>query len=93
MQLMFISEIVSSTILFILIKYITYKITYDIGLSKIFNYMPFICHKCLQFWTLIFLYPILFITFNMHYLTFLIFGLLITILDAIAMHVDEKNNY
>lgn len=91
MNIMFIIEIITCLFIFLIIKILAYNITFKWGLPQYLNYKPYCCFKCLQFWWLLFTYPILYISSYTQYHTFLILGISLTILDAIAMHIDENN--
>ena len=85
-------EIILTIIVFFGVKALIYYLTDIKGLPAFLNYKPWICYKCFSFWSLLFLYINIFIIskFDMWYI--LIAGIVLTILDAIALIVDEKNN-
>ena len=74
--------------LFIPIKWICYKITEELGLPTFLNYMPYSCRKCLSFWSLMAIYISIGLVFHL-YITMAV-GAIITILDVIAVIVDQK---
>ena len=74
--------------LFIPIKWICYKITEEWGLPTFLNYMPYSCRKCLSFWSLMAIYISIGLVFHL-YITMAV-GAILTILDAIAVIVDQK---
>jgi len=86
---MMILQVILSIIVFFVVKCIIYNIT-EKGLPDFINYQPFNCYKCFSFWTLITLYIVILLSFSTW--AFSIAGIIITILDAIALTIDEKNN-
>lgn len=74
---------------FFVVRYISYKITNEIGLPKWLDYQPWICDTCLTFWTLITIYISIFLIIEA-YVT-LIGGISLAILNAIAMKVEQRN--
>lgn len=74
--------------LFIPIKWICYKITEEWGLPTFLNYMPYSCRKCLSFWSLMAIYISIGLVFHL-YITMAV-GAIITVLDVIAVIVDQK---
>lgn len=81
-------ELILTIIIFFITKYVIFIIT-EKGLPNFINYKPYCCYKCFSFWTLIFIYVNSIICLNTWYLS--IIGIIITILDAIALHIDENN--
>lgn len=84
-------EIFLTIIIFFGIKFIIFQLTDRIGIPAFLNYKPWICYKCFSFWSLLFLYINIFIIskYDMWYI--LIAGIILTILDAVALTVDENN--
>lgn len=74
--------------LFIVTTYFTYKLTEEWGLPKWLDYKPFICNKCFTFWSLLAIYLSIGLIFKL-YIT-LIVGLILSVANAIAMHINEK---
>ena len=74
--------------LFIPIKWICYKITEECGLPTFLNYMPYSCRKCLSFWSLMAIYISIGLVFHL-YITMAV-GAILTVLDVIAVIVDQK---
>lgn len=68
-------------------KYLTFNITEVWELPKWLNFKPFNCNLCLTFWTLIALYTTLWI---LGYWWTGISGIILAILNAIAMYIDQK---
>lgn len=75
--------------LFLLVKMLTYKITDEWGLPKWLDYKPFNCYLCLTFWTLLAVYLTIGLIFNLKITLFV--GIIIAVLNAIAMYIDQKN--
>lgn len=74
--------------LFFPIKWLCWKITEVWGLPTFLDYMPWVCRKCLSFWSLISIYIAIGLVFQL-YITLGV-GVLLTILDTIAVIVDQK---
>ena len=91
-----IGQLLAMLIIFIATKYMTYNITEVWGLPKWLQYKPFVCNTCLTFWSLVAIYTTLLI---MGYTWLGISGLIMAVLNAIAMYIDQKqktesiNNY
>lgn len=75
--------------LFIPVKWLTYNITEKWGLPEWLDYKPFSCYLCLTFWSLTVVYLTVGLVFKA-YVT-LGAGLLLTVLNAVAMYIDQKN--
>lgn len=73
---------------FIGVVWLTYRITEVWGLPKFLQYKPFNCWTCLTFWTLTFIYGSIWL---MGYSITGIGGLILAVLNAIAMKVNQKN--
>ena len=52
------------------------------------QWKPWICKLCLSFWSLLFSYVIIGLSFNLWY--FMITGIILSIFTAIAMYIDQK---
>ena len=74
--------------LFFPIKWVCYEITEVWGLPTFLDYMPWVCRKCLSFWSLISVYLAIGFIFQL-YITLGV-GVLLTILDTIAVIIDQK---
>lgn len=83
-------EIILTISIFFISKYIIYRVT-EKGMPEWLNYQPYICRKCFTFWSLLFLYINIFIVSNYTSWYILIVGILLTILDTIALHIAENN--
>ena len=82
-------EILLVPIIFVIVTAFTYWITEYDNVPRWLHYKPFICYKCLTFWSLIS------IGIAMFLLGFIITGVALIVLGAlngIAKHIDEKNN-
>ena len=75
--------------LFLPVKMLTYKITDEWGLPKWLDYKPFNCSLCLTFWSLLAVYLTIGLIFNLKITLFI--GIIIAVLNAIAMYIDQKN--
>lgn len=75
--------------LFIPVKWLTYNITEKWGLPEWLDYKPFSCYLCLTFWSLMAVYLTVGLVFKA-YVT-LGAGVLLTVLNAVAMYIDQKN--
>ena len=91
-----VGQLLAMLVIFLITKYLTYNITEVWGLPKWLQYKPFICNTCLTFWSLVAIYTTLLI---MGYQWLGISGLIMAVLNAIAMYIDQKrktvdvNNY
>lgn len=83
-------QVILILLIFIITRYLTYKITEEWGLPKWLQYKPFICEVCLAFWSLLGIYISIGLIFGL-WIT-LIGGIILAILNAIAMKVHQKNN-
>lgn len=82
-------QVIAALITFVLIAFFAWYVTEKRRLIPVFlEYKPFNCRKCLTFW----LGEALFLSIGIiyHLWVFTTVGCLITALNAIAMHVDEK---
>lgn len=82
-------QIILVLALFLVVKYLAYYITEVWGLPEWLNYKPWNCKLCLTFWSLLATY--LTVGFAWELWLTLSVGVLLTILNAIAMWVDQKN--
>lgn len=91
-----IGQLLAMLVIFLATKYFTYKLTEVWGLPKWLQYKPFVCNTCLTFWSLVAIYTTLLI---IGYTWLGISGLIMAVLNAIAMYIDQKqktesiNNY
>lgn len=80
-------------IIFSIVGYFTWWFTEDKDIGHIpefLDYKPFQCRMCLTFWLLVAIYVAFGISFKLW--VFLIFGVILAILNAIAMYVHQKQN-
>ena len=82
-------QFIGVIIIFLIVVPVVYYFTEIKKLPVWLQYQPFICRKCCTFWTLTGIYVVLGISFKLWVL--LISGIILAILNAIAMHIDEKN--
>ena len=75
--------------LFILIRYLAWKVTEEWGLPEWLQYKPWNCKLCFTFWSLLATYLSIGLIFNL-YIT-LIGGIALAIMNALAMWIDQKN--
>ena len=77
-------------IIFIVVKYLAWKVTEEDRVPEFLHYEPYICFKCLSFWSLM----ALFIACGLlcHLWITMAVGTILTILDTIAYIIHEKNN-
>lgn len=75
--------------LFLPVKWLTYNITEKWGLPEWLDYKPFSCYLCLTFWSLMAVYLTVGLVFKA-YVT-LGAGVLLTVLNAVAMYIDQRN--
>jgi len=83
-------QAIAALIIFFVVKYGAYWLTEVKGLPEWLDYKPFSCNLCLTFWTLMGIYTTLWLSFVcLFYMT--MYGYTLTILNAIAMWVDQKD--
>lgn len=82
------AQLLAMLVIFLATRLFTYQLTNIWGLPKWLQYKPFVCEICLTFWTLVGIYTTLLI---IGYNWLGIGGLILAILNAIAMKVDQKN--
>lgn len=76
--------------LFIPVRWLTYNITEKWGLPVWLNYKPFNCNLCLTFWSLLAVYLTAGFAFNTP--VTMTVGILLAVLNAVAMWYNQKNN-
>lgn len=84
-----IAQVILILAIFILVKWLTYKITDVWGLPVWLDYKPFNCYLCLTFWTLLATYLTVGLIFNLPITLY--GGIAMAVLNAIAMWVNQKN--
>ena len=83
-------QIVLVLIIFFTIKLSTWKVTEEIGLPPFLRYEPWICFKCLSFWSLISIFLVCGLICHL-WITMTV-GILLTVLDTVALIIHQKNN-
>lgn len=83
-------EFIVMVIIFFSVNYGGYWITEVRGLPSWLQYKPFICRLCLTFWSLMGVYIALGLSFSCLYT--MVGGILLAIMNAIAMWLHQKNN-
>lgn len=81
-------EILIVFIIFFVVNYLAWLITEKWGLPEWLQYKPWVCRTCLTFWTLIFIYSTILVSFSCLYIG--IVGNILAILNALAMWIDQK---
>ena len=82
-------QFVAVLLIFLAISYFTWWFTEKDNVPEFLQYKPFQCRLCLTFWLLVAIYIALGISFKLWIV--LIAGVLLAILNAIAMYVNQKN--
>lgn len=82
-------EFILILVIFLFIKWLTWKITEEWGLPDWLQYKPWVCNLCLTFWSLIGVYSAIWASFSC--LIIGVVGILLAILNAIAMYIDQRN--
>ena len=82
-------QFILTFIIFFVVNYGAYWITEKKGLPEWLQYKPWICRLCLTFWSLIFIYTAIWVSFTC--LVIGISGILLACMNAAAMWIDQKN--
>lgn len=82
-------EIITIFFIFFVVSHEAYYFIEVKGMPSWLNYRPFSCRLCFTFWTLITIYTTFLLSFQCLYLG--IGGIILAILNAIAMKIDQKN--
>lgn len=82
-------QVILILVVFLPVKWLTYQITDVWGLPEWLDYKPWSCYLCLTFWSLLAVYIAVGLIFQA-YIT-LIGGIVLAILNAIAMWYDQRN--
>ena len=82
-------QILALFAVFFAVSYAAYWITEVKGLPQWLQYKPFECRLCLTFWSLITIYTTIWLSFHCLYIG--IGGIMLAILNALAMWIDQKN--
>lgn len=83
-------EFIAVFLIFLIVSYFTWWFTEKDNVPEFLEYKPFQCRLCLTFWLLVGIYIAIGISFKL--LIVLIAGVILAILNAIAMWVHQKNN-
>ena len=75
--------------IFILDRYVVDKWVNQENYPAWLNYLPFNCSVCCTFWSLMVIYLVIGLVFNWWWT--MIGGMILTVLNAIAMWVNQKN--
>ena len=74
--------------LFIPTRWLAWKITEVWGLPEWLQYKPWNCKLCLTFWLLLSIYLTIGLIFKLKIT--LIFGIVLAVMNAVAMWIDQK---
>lgn len=83
-------QVILVLVIFIVVKYAAWRITEEDRVPQFLHYEPYICFKCLSFWSLMALFVACGLLYHL-WITMAV-GAILTILDTIAYIVYEKNN-
>ena len=83
-------QLILTLVIFIAVKYGTWKVTEDMMIPAFLEYMPYTCYTCLNFWLQTAFYLSIGMICGM-YITMGV-GLALNILDTIAQKVHQRNN-
>ena len=81
-------EFIIVFVIFFAVKYAAYWLTEVKGMPEWLQYKPWTCNLCLSFWTLVFTYVAIWVSFSC--LIVGIFGNLLAVMNAAAMWIDQK---
>ncbi len=82
-------QFIAVFIIFLVVSYFTWWFTEKDNVPEFLEYKPFQCRLCLTFWLLVGIYIAIGISFKLWVV--LITGVILAILNAIAMWVNQKN--
>ena len=82
-------EFIFVFVIFFTVNYVAYYITEKRGLPDWLQYKPWICRLCLTFWSLVFIYSAIWLSFSCLYIG--IIGNLLASMNALAMWIDQRN--
>ena len=82
-------QALAALIIFFAVNYGAYWLTEVKGLPAWLQYKPWVCRLCLTFWSLMGIYITLWLSFSCLYIA--IYGILLAILNSIAMWIDQKD--
>ena len=84
-----VGQLLAMLVIFLITKFFTYKLTEEWKLPKWLDYRPWNCSLCSCFWSLVAIYTTLLI---IGYQWLGISGLIMAVLNAIAMYINQKKN-
>lgn len=82
-----IAQLLAMLVIFLATKYFTFQLAEVLGLPKWLDYKPWNCALCSCFWSLVAIYTTLLI---LGYTWLGISGLILAVLNAIAMYINQK---
>lgn len=82
-------EILSILVVFLCVRYLSHKATYNGWMPSWLSYKPFTCDTCLTFWSLLAIYASMGLVLG--WWTAAIGGMVLAVLNAIAMVVDQRD--
>lgn len=82
-------QLILTLVTFIGVKYLVWYVTEEHKIPLFLEYMPYTCYTCLGFWTLTSIF--LASGFITHLWITMGVGLALTVLDAIAQKVNQRN--
>lgn len=82
-------QVILILVIFLPVRWVCWKITEEWGVPEMIDYKPWNCKLCLTFWSLLATYLTVGLIFQI-YIT-LIGGIVLTVLNAVAMYIDQKN--
>jgi len=82
-------QFILTGIIFFGVGYFSWWFTEKDNVPEFLEYKPFECRLCLTFWLLVAIYLVLGVSFKLWVV--LISGIILAILNAIAMYINQKN--
>jgi hypothetical protein len=76
-------------VIFFIVNYVCYWLTEVRGMPEWLDYKPWVCRLCLTFWSLVFIYSAIWLSFACLYIG--IIGDLLASMNALAMWIDQRN--
>ena len=89
-MLIYLIQVALILVIFLIVRVCVFKFERIKHFPKFLDYQPWNCELCLTFWTLIAIYAFIGIINELYLL--LIGGVILAILNAIAMKINEKKN-
>ena len=83
-------EFIGAFIAYLLVVYTAYYVTEVKLLPRWLRFPPFHCRKCLTFWTMMAVSLVIGLSFDLP--VYMATGILLAILTAISMQIEQKNN-